>query len=173
MRISLTYRNVESSDALKEYVEQRFKKLKKYIDGPMDVNVVLSVEKFRQTAEVVMSGDGIRAAAKEVQEDMRAAIDLVSDKIEKQLKRYREKLRNKRTSGQAPHQPADDAPVTTEPEETVIQAEKMQAKPMSVEEAVAQLQLLDRDFIVFPNADTNQVNVVYWRKDGALGLIEP
>ncbi len=173
MRITLTYRNVESSDALKEYVEQRLKKLKKYIDGPMDVNVVLSAEKFRKTAEVVMSGDGIRAAAKEVQEDMRAAIDLVSDKIEKQLKRYREKLRSKRTTTQG-SQPVSVSPMeAASDEEAVIHAEKMEAKPMSVEEAVAQLQVLDRDFIVFTNADTNQVNVIYWRKDGALGLIEP
>ncbi len=175
MRINVTFRHVDSSDALKEYAEQRLKKLKKYIEGPMDVNVVLSVEKFRHTAEVVISGDGIRAAAKEVQEDMKAAIDLVSDKIEKQLKRYREKLRSKRVTPQglqAPAPPVAEHEAAAEVGE-VIRTEKMAAKPMSVEEAVAQLQVLDRDFLVFTNADTNQVNVIYWRKDGALGLIEP
>ncbi len=176
MRINLTFRHVESSDALKEYAEQRLKKLKKYADGPMDVNVVLSVEKFRHTAEVVISGDGIRAAAKEVQDDMKAAIDLVSDKIEKQLKKYKKKQRSKRPTGQgvATAQLIEE---TTSEEfgdlEEVIRLEKMEAKPMSVEEAVAQLQVLDRNFIAFVNADTNQVNVLYWRDDGALGLIEP
>jgi putative sigma-54 modulation protein len=87
MQINVTFRRLDPSDALREYAENRLQKLKKYADGPMDVNVVLSVEKFRQTAEVVLSGDGIRAAAKEEQNEMRAAIDLVSDKIYRQLRR--------------------------------------------------------------------------------------
>ncbi len=172
MQLNVTFRHLESSDDLRDYAEQRLQKLKKYADGPMKVNVVLSVEKFRNVAEVVISGDGIRAAAKEEHDDMKAAIDLVSDKIEKQLKKYREKLLSKRGTAQPGVAPA---PVTESEQQDfqVIHVEKAEAKPMSVEEAVAQLQILDRDFIVFMNADTNAVNVVYWRKDGTLGLIEP
>ncbi len=169
MQLNVTFRHMESSDDLKEYVDQRLKKLKKYADSPMKVNVVLSVEKFRNSAEVVISGDGIRAAAKEVHEEMKAAIDLVSDKIEKQLKKYREKLVAKR-SGQpsAPAAPEEH----TEPGIT-IQVERANPKPMTVEEAVEQLQLMGTDFFVFINAHTNRLNVVHWRKDGTLGLIEP
>ncbi len=179
MRINITFRHVESSDDLKEYAEQRLKKLKKYADGPMDVNVVLTVEKFRNTAEVVISGDGIRAAAKEMHEDMKAAIDLVSDKIEKQLKKFREKLktRNKRqaaaSKGATPPAPEISEAGSAEVPEEIIHVEKLEYKPMSVEEAVAQLQVLGQDFIVFTNAETNKINVIYWRKDGTLGLIEP
>ncbi len=179
MRINITFRHVESSDELKEYAEQRLKKLKKYADGPMLVNVVLTVEKFRNTAEVVISGDGIRAAAKEMHEDMKAAIDLVSDKIEKQLKKYRDKLktRSKRQAAarKVTTRPAPEISNKTDRDslEEIIQVEKLEYKPMSVEEAVAQLQVLGEDFIVFTNAETNKINVIYWRKDGTLGLIEP
>ncbi len=179
MRINITFRHVESSDELKEYAEQRLQKLKKFVDGPMLVNVVLTVEKYRNTAEVVISGDGIRAAAKEIHEDMKAAIDLVSDKIEKQLKKFRDKLKtkNKRlaaaTKGTKPPTPEISESKPEDAMEEIIHVEKLEYKPMSVEEAVEQLQVLGRDFMVFNNAETNKINVIYWRKDGTLGLIEP
>ena len=172
MRINVTFRQMETSDNIREYVEQKMKKLQKYCDGPMDVNVVLSTEKFRQAAEVIISGDGVRAAAKEVQEDIRAAIDLVSDKIEKQLKKHREKLLSKRNSGQPG---AAEATRIESDENTpkVIRTEKMDTKPMSLEEAVEQFTLSNKNFMAFMNADTDAINVLYWRKDGELGLIEP
>ncbi len=176
MRINVTFRRLDSSDTLREYVEQRLKKLEKYAYGPMDVNVVLSVEKFRQTAEVMISGDGVKAAAKEQQNEMRAAIDLVSDKIYKQLRRYKEKIRSKRASGSVQESVSLDVPEFSEMEEdelSVISPEKIDGKPMAVEEAAAQLQVLDRDFMVFRNSQTNAVNVLYWRTDGTLGLVEP
>lgn len=176
MRINVTFRHLDSSDTLREYAETRLKKLKKYADGPMDVNLVLSVEKFRNTAEVVISGDGVRAAAKEQQNEMHAAIDLVSDKIEKQLKRFREKIRSKRTPGPVLGVTAPEAPLSQETEDKefqVVRTERMDVKPMSVDEATAQLQVLDRDFLVFMNAESSTVNVLYWRNDGTLGLIEP
>ncbi len=173
MRINVTFRQMETSDNLREYVEQKMKKLEKYCDGPMDVNVVLSVEKFRQAAEVVISGDGIRAAAKEVQEDIRAAIDLVSDKIEKQLKKHREKLLDKRMANQSSRITGPVGPQADETAPTVIRTEKMDTKPMDIEEAVEQFTLSNRDFMAFLNAETNAINVLYWRKDGELGLIEP
>ncbi len=176
MQLKVTFRHMEPADDLKEYVEQRFKKLKKYADSPMKINVVLSVEKFRNSAEVVISGDGIRAAAKEEHEEMKAAIDLVSDKIEKQLKKYREKLVAKR-GGEAPAGPEAAAPAAGAQEggeeEFLIHVEKIESKPMTVEEAVEELQLQGGEFFTFINAVTGRVNVVHWRKDGTLGLIEP
>jgi len=176
MRINVTFRQMEKSDSLREYVELKLKKLEKYCDGPMDVNVVLSVEKFRHVAEVVISGDGIRAAAKEVQGDIRPAVDLVSDKIEKQLKKFREKLLDKRTSthGMAPEVASGSD--LSEIEKTSfkdIRIEKIDTKPMPVDEAVEQFRLSPKDFFVFRNMRTDSINVLYWRKDGELGLIEP
>ncbi len=176
MQINVTFRRLDPSDALREYAENRLQKLKKYADGPMDVNVVLSVEKFRQTAEVVISGDGVRAAAKEEQNEMRAAIDLVSDKIYKQLKRYKEKSRSKRGSSSI-SEPAlldiSPSPETEKGDPGIITTKKMDAKPMAVEEAAAQFQSLNQNFMMFTNAETDAINVLYWRMDGTLGLVEP
>ena len=176
MQINVTFRRLDPSDALREYAENRLQKLKKYADGPMDVNVVLSVEKFRQTAEVVLSGDGIRAAAKEEQNEMRTAIDLVSDKIYKQLRRYKEKIRSKRGSGSMPEPALSDispSPETEKEDWGIITTKKMDAKPMAVEEAAAQFQSLNQNFMMFTNAETNAINVLYRRMDGTLGLVEP
>ncbi len=166
---------MDHSDELREYAENRLQKLKKYSDGPMDVNVVLSSEKFRQSAEVVISGDGVRAAAKEEQEDMKAAIDLVSDKIERQLKKYRDKMISRRNAPAPSHAP--EAPIAAPrgegEEDEIITVEKMDAKPMVVDEAVDQLQISGRQFLPFRNAETNEINVVFWKNDGTLGLIEP
>jgi putative sigma-54 modulation protein len=177
MQINVTFRRLDPSDALREYAENRLQKLKKYADGPMDVNVVLSVEKFRQTAEVVLSGDGVRAAAKEEQNEMRAAIDLVSDKIYKQLRRYKEKIRSKRVSGSMPEPALSEISPSRETGKEdlgiIITTKKMDAKPMAVEEAAAQFQSLNQNFMMFTNAETNAINVLYWRMDGTLGLVEP
>ncbi len=175
MRINVTFRHLDHSDELRQYAENRLKKLKKYSDGPMDVNVVLSSEKFRQSAEVVISGDGVRAAAKEEQEDMKAAIDLVSDKIERQLKKYRDKLISRRNTASHAQSavPADAGTEHEMDDDEIITVEKMDSKPMIVDEAIDQLQILGRQFLPFRNAETNEINVVYWRNDGTLGLIEP
>ncbi len=175
MRINVTFRHLDQSDELRQYAENRLQKLKKYSDGPMDVNVVLSSEKFRQSAEVVISGDGLRAAAKEEQEDMKAAIDLVSDKIERQLKKYRDKMIKRRSSAPS-HAPAaakGESSFSEYDDDQIITVEKMNAKPMIVDEAVDQLQILGRQFLPFRNAETNEINVVFWGNDGTLGLIEP
>ncbi len=174
MRINVTFRHLDQSDELRQYAENRLNKLKKYSDGPMDVNVVLSSEKFRHCAEVVISGDGIRAAAKEEQDDMKAAIDLVSDKIERQLKKYRDKQIKRRSHHGPVEEPgAAQNDFAEYEEDEIITVEKMNAKPMIVDEAVDQLQILGRQFLPFRNAETNEINVVYWRNDGTLGLIEP
>ncbi len=176
MQINVTFRHMDHSDELKEYINDRFARLKKYSDAPMNVNVVLTVEKFRKTAEVVITGDGIRAAAKQEHDDLRAAIDLVLDKIERQLKKFREKVKSRRSSGQGGGQPSvayGRESETTDDSDQVILIQKIDPKPMSIEEAADQLQINGKGFLAFINADTNRVNVIYWRKDGGLGLLEP
>ncbi len=175
MQINVTFRHMDHSDELKKYINDRFARLKKYSDAPMNVNVVLTAEKFRKTAEVVITGDGIRAAAKQEHDDLRAAIDLVLDKIERQLKKFREKVKNRRSAGQGtgPVSVVSGVEPETTEEDQVIIIQKIDPKPMSIEEAADQLQISGKEFLAFINADTNRVNVIYWRKDGGLGLLEP
>ena len=164
---------MDHSEELKDYINDRFTRLKKYSDSPMNVNVVLTAEKFRKTAEVVITGDGIRAAAKQEHDDLRAAIDLVLDKIERQLKKFREKVKNRR-AGNHPQTPSPASTASeSEDADQVIVIQKINTKPMSIEEAADQLQISGKDFLAFINAETNRVNVIYWRKDGGLGLLEP
>ncbi len=174
MQINVTFRHMDHSEELKDYINDRFVRLKKYSDSPMNVNVVLTSEKFRKTAEVVITGDGIRAAAKQEHDDLRAAIDLVLDKIERQLKKFREKVKNRRSANQSSVAASKEAPMEeSQDADQVIVAQKIDPKPMSIEEAADQLQISGMDFLAFINADTNRVNVIYWRKDGGLGLLEP
>ena len=172
MRINVTFRHCDQSDELRNYVDTRLQKLKKYADGPMDVSVVLSVEKFRNTAEVIITGDGIRAAAKEEQDNMHTAIDLLSDKIERQLKKFREKIHNNKKGSEVALESLNVEPEDDSGDRVIIM-EKMPVKPMPVEEAVIQLQTLGRDILAFNNAETGTINVLYWRKDGTLGLMQP
>jgi putative sigma-54 modulation protein len=174
MRINVTFRHLDPSDALKDYAETRLQKLKKYEEGPMDVNVVLSAEKFRNTAEVMVSGDGFRATAKEEQNDMHSAIDLLSDKIEKQLKKFRDKQRDKKGAVSLSQAAMTGSGETLAANfQSAIYTEKMQTKPMSVEEAIEQLRIKNADFLLFSNSETSAINCIYWRKDGTVGLIEP
>jgi putative sigma-54 modulation protein len=176
MQINVTFRNLDHSEELRDYVEAKLQKLEKYSDGPMDVNVVLRSEKFRNNVEVVVSGDGIRAAAREVQDDMKAAIDLVSDKIERQLKKFRDKQKKRRNHSSSRKENVGATVVSDDSggydDSDVIIVEKMDTKPMSVDEAVEQFHIMGKNFLVFLNADTERVNVLYWRSDGSLGLIE-
>jgi putative sigma-54 modulation protein len=177
MELSVTFRHMEPSDALRDYVHDRTGKLTKYIDRPLDSQVTLSVQKFRQIADVVINADGIRIAGQETHEDMYAAIDLVMDKIERQVKKYREKIRNhKPSSGRAIKWRRDiyeQESFESDREPMVVRTENYFVKPMSVDEAAMQMDLSQQEFLVFNNASTQTVNVLYRRKDGNYGLIVP
>jgi len=168
---------MEASDALKNYVQDRCTKLTKYIDRPIDSQVTLSVQRFRFMADVVINADGIRIAGQESHDDMYAAIDLVMDKIERQVKKYREKIRkHKPTQGRELRWRRDiyeQESFEDDREPIVVQTESYFVKPMSVDEAAMQMDLSQQDFLVFNNASTQTVNVLYRRKDGNYGLIVP
>ncbi len=177
MQVSVTFRRMEPSEALKTYVQERTGKLTKYIDKPLESQVTLSVEKFRHIAEVIINANGIRIAGQEAHDDMYAAIDLVMDKIERQIKKYREKIRK--------HKPVvgkeltwrrdiyDQDSFDEDREPQVIRTENYFVKPMSVDEAAMQMDLTQQEFLVFNNASTTSINVLYRRKDGNYGLIVP
>ncbi|MFO7985120.1 MAG: ribosome-associated translation inhibitor RaiA [Desulfatiglandaceae bacterium] len=177
MAVTVTFRHTEPMESLKAYAEEKMAKTKKYLDSPLEAHIVLSVEKFRHIADVTLNIDGSRIKAVEETEDMYSAIDKVMDKVELQVKKRMSKIREHRTEGHK----EDDILMEEEtgdlmspsPEEPVIEVEKMVAKPMDPEEAAMQLNLLEQDFLVFRNSKSKEINVLYKKGDGNLGLIEP
>ncbi|MDQ6969377.1 MAG: ribosome-associated translation inhibitor RaiA [Mariprofundus sp.] len=184
MQVSITGRHVELTDPLKAYVNDKLQHLKHSFDQVVDVHVVLSVEKFRQRCEISMQVSGVNIHGSHETEDMYASIDGVVDKLNRQLKRYRAKLRRHRNVAQkdareikVSHKVLDmahDSDVLAEDHQPeTLRHEQLDAKPMSVDEAVMQLELGSRDIMFFTNDQTASLNAVYRRPDGALSWIEP
>lgn len=179
MQITVTFRHMDSSDPVRAYAEEKLGRLKKYIDDPIDAHIVLSVDKkFRHNADVTMLAKGITMQAKQTTEDMYAAIDGVADKLDRQLKRYKEKIKRHKPVSEKERRVKNtivEAVSVDEghPEPVIIRANSFAIKPMSVEEAVMQMDLLHKDFFVFTDSRTEDLNVVYRREDGNYGLIAP
>jgi len=174
MDITVTFRHTEPMESLKAYAEEKVSKLKKYLDYPMEAHVVLTVEKFRHQADVTISVNGTRIKAVEETGDMYSAIDQVMDKIEKQIKRHLSKIRSRRSDNiKGEDALASEEANSAVQEEPTIEVEKMVAKPMDVEEAAMQLDVMGGEFLVFRNAKSLEINVIYKRRDGNLCLIVP
>jgi putative sigma-54 modulation protein len=177
MDITVTFRHMEPIESLKLYAEEKISKINKYLDSPLEAHIVMTVEKFRHQADVTVSLNGTLIKGVEETGDMYSAIDQVMDKIEKQVKRHLSKIRrrrseNKKSENRSMREEADETAALAQ-EEPVIEVEKMIAKPMDPEEAAMQLNLSKQDFLVFRNAKTMEINVIYRRGDGNLRLIEP
>lgn len=174
MRIKITGRNIELTDGLKAAVEDKLNKLEKYFTPDTDVLVTLSVEKERQKIEVTIPVKGSYIRSEQVSSDMYVSIDLVEEVIERQLKKYRTKLVTKhQNAGAVFKQEFLDAVSDEDEEIKIIRTKKISMKPMYPEDACVQMELLGHDFFVFINAESEDVNVVYKRKGGTYGLIEP
>jgi len=175
MQTSVTFKNLDSSDTLKSYVEEKLDRFDRLLDNPAEANVVLSVEKFRHMAEINIIGDRLSIIGKEETIDMYSAIDMVLDKLEKQIKKSKEKIRERRSSAKVRNKGMLTEEINPPEEELELQVKvkHIEYKPMHVEEAVLQLDLLNDNFLVFTNARSDQVNVLYRRKDGHYGLIQP
>lgn len=171
MKVLVRGRNVDVTNALKEYVEKRVGKLNKFLDNVDEAIVIMSVEGDSHKAEVTVPYNGIILRGEEATGDMYSSIDLLVDKMEKQIDKYKGKINRRRVNGQKVPQrnwahDEDESP-------RVVKTKRFAIKPMPVDEAVMQMNLLGHSFFVFSNAETEQVNVVYKRKDGNFGLIEP
>ncbi|MDD4334758.1 MAG: ribosome-associated translation inhibitor RaiA [Desulfotomaculaceae bacterium] len=174
MGVKVRGRNIEVTDALKEYINKRLRKLEKYIDNLGEAQVTLSVVRGFHRVEVTTSINGMILRGEESTDDMYASIDLVVDKLEKQIEKYKGKLQ--RRGARFANNLKTPAAVNVEVEEEgprLVRTKRFAIKPMPVDEAVLQMNLLGHNFFVFSNAETEQVNVVYKRKDGNYGLIEP
>lgn len=175
MQTSITYKNIDPSDNLSDYVSHKLDRFDRFLDNPAEASVVLSVEKFRHIAEINITGDGLNIFSKEETVDMYSAIDMVLDKLEKQIKKNKDKLRERRTGSKARAKSSqiESFPGIVSEEQGQVIIEHIEYKPMDVEEAIMQMDLLENIFFVFTNARTERVNVLYRRKDGDLGLIQP
>jgi putative sigma-54 modulation protein len=168
MDVIVRGKNVEVTEALKEYARRKLSKLAKHFDHPMTATAVLSVEKNRQIVEVTIPLEGGRLLrGEEANEDMYASIDLVVDKLEKQLDKLKTRLKRRH--------PAEEANATANGtlNVPVVRRKSFPVKPMTVDEAVLQMELLGHDFFAFQNAENDAINILYRRRDGNLGLLEP
>lgn len=178
MQITTTFRHMDPSDALKSYAEEKLERVRKYIDEPIVAQVFMTVEKIRHTAEVTITAKGITMKASEETNDMYSAVDAVVDKIERQLRRYKERLKDHKPPAEERERKVTKSVVAAESielrqEPVIIKTKTFSIKPMAVEEAVMQMDLLHKDFLVFTDAGSEHINVIYRRKDGNYGLIEP
>jgi putative sigma-54 modulation protein len=179
MEIVINFKNLEASEQLKEYARTRFEKLEKYIKNPDNIQLHLNmeVEKFRQIAEAVLYADDMHLSAQDETEDMYATLDSVLDKMEVQVRKLRDKQKDKRKKRSPKNEAVEPAlnPVDSGPAEAApaLRTEGIDNKPMDVQEAISQLQKSDYQFLVFFNADKNRVNVLYQRNKGEYRLIDP
>ncbi|HHV27323.1 MAG TPA: ribosome-associated translation inhibitor RaiA [Tissierellia bacterium] len=175
MKIKITGKNMDITDALKEITFKKIGKLDKYFQEDVDTNVTFSVEKNRQIIEVTINLPGTILRAEEYSDDMYNSIDKAVDVLEGQIRKYKTKLQKRYQNGETirfeniepmPKLKEEDIP-------KLVKVKRFAMKPMDAEEAILQMELLRHNFFVFMNGETEEVNVVYKRKDGNYGLIEP
>ena len=173
MKFIIIGKNIDVTDGLRAAVEDKIGKLEKYFNEDTEVHVTLSVEKDRQKIEVTIPMKGNIIRSEQVSSDMYVSIDLVEEIIERQLKKYKNKLIDKKQAGSFFKQEFMEKDFMEDEDVQIIRSKKFDIKPMYPEDACVQMELLGHNFFVFCNAETDQVNVVYKRKGNTYGLIEP
>lgn len=173
MKISINGKNIEVTNALREYAEKKVAKITKFFEkNPVGAQVTLSTERGKHIVDITVQVDGLLLRGEEKSNDMYASIDGAIDKIERQVHKFKTRINRKlREENRVVLEPSAIHKEEVEPQ--VKRTKRFAIKPMSIEEAVMQMDLLGHDFFVFSNSDTEEVNVVYRRKDGHYGLIEP
>ncbi len=172
MRYIISGRNMDVTEGLKDAIYEKIGKLEKYFHPDTEVTVTMSIEKSRQKIEVTIPVKGSIIRAEQVSDDMYVSIDLVEDIIERQMRKYKTKLTDK-FHASASFAPAYLDEDLDDEQIKIVRTKRFAMKPMDIEEACVQMELLGHNFFVFRNADTDEVNVVYKRKGNTYGLIEP
>jgi len=173
MKFIISGKNITVTEGLKTAVQDKLSKLERYFTPDTEVVVTLSVEKERQKIEVTIPVKGNIIRSEQVSNDMYVSIDLVEEVIERQLRKYKNKIVDKQQAAANFQKAYLDKDYDEDEEVKIIRTKKFGIKPMYPEDACVQMELLGHSFFVFSNAETDEVNVVYKRKDGSFGLIEP
>ena len=173
MRFMMYGKNIEVTEGLKVAVEEKISKLERYFTEDTEIHVTFSVERDMQKIEVTIPMKGNIVRAEEESMDMYASIDMVEETIERQLRRYKNKLVDQKQSAMSLSKAFLEEQTEDEDEIKIVRTKRFAMKPMDVEEACIQMELLGHSFFVFRNAETDEVNVVYKRKGNTYGLIEP
>ncbi|UVI29880.1 ribosome hibernation-promoting factor, HPF/YfiA family [Paenibacillus spongiae] len=179
MKYNIRGQHIQVTDALRDFVEKKLTRLEKYFEAPItsELNVTMSVTKGKHAVEVTIPLPGMMLRAEEKSDDMYASIDLVVDKLERQIRKHKTRVNRKvrQESGIRTLFKDDSAPVRVLDEEDdmeLVRTKRFTMKPMDVEEAILQMNMVGHSFFVFANSTTREVNVVYRRSDGKYGLIE-
>lgn len=175
MNFIISGKNIEVTPGLKDSVINKLGKLERYFTPDTEIIVTLSVEKERQKIEVTIPVKGDIIRSEQTSTDMYVSIDLVEEVIERQLRKYKNKLIARHQEGGTFKQEffEEEPAIDSNDEIQIVRTKKFGIKPMFPEDACVQMELLGHDFFVFSNAETEEVNVVYKRKNGTFGLIEP
>lgn len=173
MKFIIVGKNIEVTPGLKSNIEEKIGKLEKYFSPDTEVHVTLSVEKERHKIEVTIPVKGSIIRSEQVSNDMYISIDLVEEIIERQLKKYKNKIIDKEQAAESFKREYIERDYQDDDEIQIVRTKQFDMKPMYPEDACVQMELLGHNFFVFNNAETNAVNVVYKRKANTYGLIEP
>lgn len=173
MNIKVNGKNIPVTEGLRDAVEKKLFKLEKFFSPNVNANATLSVQKNKQKIEVTIPFNGVILRAEEGNDDMYSAIDLVVDKLERQIRKQKTKLEKRKYGDALKFQFIPDYSNDDNNDFKIVKNKKFPVKPMSEEEAILQMELLGHNFFVYTNADTSDINVVYKRKDGQYGLMEP
>lgn len=173
MRYIISGKNIDVTEGLKEAIYDKIGKLEKFFNSDTEVVVTLSVEKLRQKIEVTIPVKGSIIRAEQVSDDMYVSIDLVEEIIERQMRKYKTKLANQLHAASNFQKEFMELEAEQDEGIKIVRSKRFAMKPMDVEEACVQMELLGHNFFVFRNSQTDEVNVVYKRKGNTYGLIEP
>ena len=173
MNLVISGKNLDITEGLRSAIEEKIGKLERYFTDTTEVHVTLSTEKNRQKIEITIPMKGSIIRAEEVSSDMYVSIDLVEEVIERQLRKYKNKLIDKEQNAAHLSQSFIEADDFEDEDIQIIRSKKFAMKPMDPEEACVHMELIGHNFFVFRNSETDEVNVVYKRKGNTYGLIEP
>lgn len=172
MRVTVIGKNIEVTQALKDVVEKKISKLDKYFEPHVEARATLAVHKNSQIFEVTIPFNGVILRCEESTTDMYKSIDLVENKLQRQIRKQRTKLQ-RRSNESLRFNDIEPIPIKENDEGEIVKVKKFNIKPMSAEEAMLQMELVQHNFFVFKDSDTENVNVLYRRNDGNYGLLEP
>ncbi|WP_297712429.1 ribosome-associated translation inhibitor RaiA [Clostridium sp.] len=172
MRVTVIGKNIDVTPALREIVEKKISKLDKYFKPNVAARATLTVQKNSQIFEVTIPFNGVILRCEESTDDMYKSIDLVQAKLERQIRKQKTKLQ-RRSNESLRFSNFDEVALEEDDQGEIVKVKKFNIKPMSTEEAILQMELVEHNFFVFKDSDTDNVNVIYKRKDGNYGLLEP